>query len=242
MKVRLLIFNNKGFPKRSRKAVNLDDYKVLEAKPDVVMEQERWFTSQWRGFKVIFSLARGFLTHRPKTSAVAGLIQAHNTKLFTRISAFSYYGHSALSGICNYRTYAGEVLKINKTNRTLTYINVHPTPSAWGSRFPEGSLRKKLARRAWYKYMNRVKAFALRQLQGGRDYVVIGGDFNAKLDVLVEYFGTKLAGKTVRIYTSPWNHEIDHIIVIGNVKKYLQDTVDTVTSDHRPFYVDLEFL
>lgn len=242
MKARVLIHNNRGFPKQKLSKVNEGDYLVKQVKPDLVLEAERWFVTQWGGFRKIFNALDGYNIFRPASSSVAGLISARKMSKFRHLAHFAYMGHGAVPYICNYRTYMGEVCMLGDTGKTTTYINVHPTPSAFSSRFPDGSIRKKAAQKAWYLYMARVKTFAERQItQGGRDYVIIGGDFNASRRRVQAEFGSQLGGKAVSIFTSPSGYQIDHIVVVGSVRALDSDVINT-PSDHDAFWVDLEFM
>ena len=240
LQARLLIFNSRDFPRRSLLATNRDDYRLLKASPDLVMEQERWFTGKWAGFGKIFSVKNGYRTFRPIKDAVSGLIFATKVFKFTHIAHFSYRGHSAVPYICSYRTYMGQVMRVGNTGRRITFVNVHPTPSAFSNRFPDGSIRKRSAQKAWHTYMNRVRAFTENQLKAGRDYLIIGGDFNAHEDKLREIFGTTFAGRQVQYVTSSAT-KIDHFIVFGDIRIIQDRLVTGTTSDHKALYIDVEF-
>lgn len=234
-------FNNKGYPKIATHYINKGDYMVRDQiNPDILLEQERWHLNQWPGFKKIFSAAYGYDTHRPKASVVSGTIVANKTTTLRSLFQFSKLAHVAVPGVCNYRNYTGRGVLIKGTQykRRLTYASIHLTPSAFSARFPSGSRRRRLAQRAWYAGMRRLKGFAHDQIVNGkRDFVVIGGDFNAKRWRLEEYFGKSIGGKPVHIFTSQHGYKIDHIVVIGHIRFIEDDFLNGTPSDHAPFWV-----
>lgn len=241
VEVRVTTFNNKGFPKMKRSKVNIGDYKVRDdIKPDILLEQERWFSDQLNGFAKIFSRAKGYRTYSPV--GTAGTITAANIYKFQHLSRFNFRLHYAVPYVCAARKFTGEVCAVKRNNvqigRSATYLSAHLTPSAFSSRFPDGSIRKRTAQREWHRGMRNLKSFVEKQIAGGRDYVFIGMDANAQAWRIREYFNGKIGGKPVQVFTSPSGYKIDHIIIIGNVEVLGDPWVTPGTpSDHDPFTV-----
>lgn len=242
MKFRVCTFNNRGFPKMSRAKVKKGDEMVQFAiDPDLLMEQERWFAVQLVAFSNVFSKVLGYITYTPVASLLSGTVVARKWKRLRRVRAFTKFGHPKIPFVCNYRNFTGEVVRLIEMDghKTLTYISAHPTPGAWGDRFPEGSYRKKLCQRMWTMYMNRLVDFLLSHFENGRDYAIVGMDGNARVDKIREVFGSRLAGKKVTILTSDTSH-IDHLVIIGNFRIHDKGTLPGTPSDHDPFWADVE--
>lgn len=232
-------FNNKGFPKQRQINVNRGDYAVRDdIKPDILLEQERWFSDQLNGFKKIFNRDLGYRTYSP--IGIAGTITAANIYKLQHIVHFNYRLHYTVPYVCASRKFTGEVCHVKANNKpngkTLTFMSAHLTPSAWSSRFPDGSVRKRTAQREWHRGMRNLKAFAERQIAGGRDYIVIGGDFNASAWRIREYFKGTIGDLPIRIVTSA--NKIDHIIIIGHAEVVGRPwNLPGTPSDHDPFSV-----
>lgn len=242
MEITACTFNNKGFPKMSRADVNEGDLLVRdEVSPDFLMEQERWLAGQLEGFRRIFRKEKGYYTYTPARTLVSGTIVARKIGVSKHLASFSIRGHAAVPFVCSYRCFTGQRVQVmvRGQKKQLLYITVHPTPNAWSNKYKDGSRRKKAAQKAWYAYMHALRIFVQRHVENGVDYVIIGGDFNAKPDKVYEIFQSAFMGQLCQTFTCR-STMIDHIIVIGNIKVLRTGNTADVPSDHDPFWALLQ--
>lgn len=231
--MRLLTANVRGWPGMRASRARACYVAVRDLAPDVGALQEAWWPRYRRSIRRVFA-AWGTRVPTWRVGSGGTATVWDNDRLHARQSG-RWRLHGLTVAPSGTRDLQWVRLDDGRRHR-IAWGSAHLTPAAFSHRL--SGWRRASVRRKWEGGAARLVEWVEHELAVGSTHVAFGIDANCDRPQLVDALGTHIAGRPVRVLTSPGHP--DHIVLVGRWRVHRSGQHPSPYSDHPVWCVDAD--